>query len=52
VLGQRTRLRGRAARTDGGGRGGSAPAMTRAPPGQHVACYGFIGSKKGIWAVA
>jgi hypothetical protein len=52
VLGWRTRRRGRAAGTDSGGRGGSAPATARARPGQQVAHDGFIGSKEGIGAVA
>jgi hypothetical protein len=51
-LGQGTRRRGRTARTDGGGRGGSAPATTRAQPGQQVAREGPIRSRKGAWAVA
>jgi hypothetical protein len=52
MLGRRTRRRGRTARTDGGGRGGSAPAMTRARPGQQVARGGSVGSREGTWAVA
>jgi hypothetical protein len=52
VLGRRTRRRGRAARTDGGGCGGSAPATVRARPGQQVERDGFIGSKEGKGAVA
>jgi hypothetical protein len=52
VLGQRTRRRGRAAGTDGGGSGGSAPATVRARPGQQVARDDFIGPKEGIGAVA
>jgi hypothetical protein len=52
VLGRRTRRRGRTARTDDGGRGGSAPATTRAQPGQQVARDGSIGSREGTWAVA
>jgi hypothetical protein len=52
VLGQRTRRRGRTARTDGGGRGGSAPATTRARPRQQVARDGSIGYREGTWAVA
>jgi hypothetical protein len=51
-LGRRTRRRGRAAGTDGGGRGGSAPAMAWARPGQQVARDGSIGSKEGIGTVA
>jgi hypothetical protein len=41
-----------AARTGSGGRGGSAPATTRACPGQQVAREGPIGSRGGAWAVA
>jgi hypothetical protein len=52
VLGWITRRRGRTARTDGGGRGGSAPATARARPGQQVARGGSIGSREGTWAVA
>jgi hypothetical protein len=52
VLGRRTRRRGRTARTDSGGRGGSAPTTTRARPGQQVARDGSIGSREGTWAVA
>jgi hypothetical protein len=52
VLGRSTRRRGRAAGTDGGGRGGSAPATARARPGQQVAHDDFIGSKEGIGAIA
>jgi hypothetical protein len=33
-------------------RGGSAPAMTRARPGQQVARDGPIRSREGVWAVA
>jgi hypothetical protein len=51
-LGRGTRRRGRTAKTGGGGRGGSAPATTRARPRQQVAREGLIGSKKGAWAVA
>jgi hypothetical protein len=40
------------ARSSGGGRGGSAPAMTRAWPGQQVARDRPIGSREGAWAVA
>jgi hypothetical protein len=36
----------------GEGRGGSAPATTRARLGQQVAREGPIGSRKGAWAVA
>jgi hypothetical protein len=52
VLGQRTRRRGRTARTYGSGRSGSAPATTRARPGQQVARDGSIWSRDGTWAVA
>jgi hypothetical protein len=52
MLGWRTRRRGRAEGTDGGGRGGSDPATARAQPGQQVARDGFIGSKEEIGAVA
>jgi hypothetical protein len=51
-LGRRTRRRGRAVKTGGGGRGGSAPAATGAQPRQRVACEGPIGSRKGEWVVA
>jgi hypothetical protein len=44
--------RGRTASTGGGGRGGSAPAMSRARPGQQVARDSSIGSREGTWAVA
>jgi hypothetical protein len=50
-LGWGTRRRGRTEKT-GGGRGGSAPATTRARPGQQVAREGPIGSRKGAWAVS
>jgi hypothetical protein len=46
-LGQGTRRRGRMVRTSGGRRGGSAPAATKARPGQQVAREGSIGSRKG-----
>jgi hypothetical protein len=52
VLGRRTCRRGRMARTDGGGRGGSAPAMARAGPEQQEARDGSIGSREGTRAVA
>jgi hypothetical protein len=52
VLGRRTRRRGRTTRTDGGGRGGSAPVTTRARPGQQVARDGSIGSREGTRVVA
>jgi hypothetical protein len=52
VLGRRIHRRGRMTRTDGGGRGGSAPATTRARPGQQVAHDDSIGSREGAWAVA
>jgi hypothetical protein len=38
--------------TDGGGRGGSAPAMARARPGQQAARNCSIGSKEGTGALA
>jgi hypothetical protein len=50
-LGRGTRRRGRTA-TTGGGRDGSAPAATRAQPGQQTSREGPIGSRKGAWAVA
>jgi hypothetical protein len=46
------RRRGRTTRTGDGGRGGSAPASTRARSGQQVAREGPIGSRKGACAVA
>jgi hypothetical protein len=51
-LGRRTHRRGRAVGTDGGGHGGSVPAMAWARPGQQVVCDGSIGSKEGIGTVA
>jgi hypothetical protein len=51
-LGRGTRRRGHTARTGGGGRGGSAPVMTRARPGQQVAHEGPIVCRKAAWAVA
>jgi hypothetical protein len=52
VLARRTRRRGRTARSDGGGRGGSALVTTRARPGQQVARDGSIGAREETWAVA
>jgi hypothetical protein len=51
-LGRGTHRRWRTAKTGGSDRGGSAPATTRARPGQQVARDGPIGSRKGAWAVA
>jgi hypothetical protein len=52
MLGWRTRRHGRTARTNGGGRGGSAPATTRARPRQQVARDRSIRSREGTWVVA
>jgi hypothetical protein len=52
VLGRRSRRRGRTAETGGGGRGGAAPAMTRAQPEQQVALEGSKGSIEGMCALA